>query len=342
MLKFSLLSYFLLLSSLTIFAQISSSCNSSPTFDNSYYEDVQELAIMDMLASNSSDTGSVGVIPSYSQDVLRALAAVANTASPSNEADSIFNLYCIHNNREVNRQVNYELLVSLDPTVPWTSNWLNLTTPSGNTAIDNLLAGQAYSIRKPFTFLPNLIELTFTNLVNIKPLKQLLTGMSGVNYAETTPLIGDGNYISHSKVGNTSYLDFSLGWDDCSSGCIRRRVWSYSVDLSTCTVTYLGATGDPTSNFSNGPASQASCNILLSNPFFATQARSLQVYPNPSSNLLYVAGDIHQVKLYNTLGTLLIHTSNPTALESLDISHLPKGVYVLVVNEGITRTVVKE
>lgn len=342
MLKTLLISCSLLLLALTAFSQTPSSCNRSSAFNSSYDEDVQELAIMNMLASNSADTGSVGVIPSYSQDIFRALAAVANTASPANEADSIFNLYCIHNDREVNRQENYTLLVSLDANVPWTSNWLNLVAPSGNTAIDNLLAGQAYSLRKPFSFLPNLVELTFTNLVNTKPIRELLTGMSGVNYAESTPLIGDGNYITHSKVGNTSYLDFSIGWDDCSSGCIRRRVWSYSVDLLTCTVSYLGATGDPTSSFNNGPAFQANCNILLSNAALPSAASNIQVYPNPSRDLLHVAGAIEQVQLYNTVGTLLLQTHTATELESLDISYLPKGIYVLVVNGDTRQLVVKE
>ncbi|MGH1336845.1 MAG: T9SS type A sorting domain-containing protein [Aureispira sp.] len=342
MLKIFLLGGLLLSTIFASYAQINSSCNRSTAFSAAFDEDVQELAILDMLASGTTDSNSISVIPSYSQDIFRALAAVANTANTSSEADSIFNLYCIHNNLQVNSFANYQLFVSLDANVPWTSNWMNLSVPSGNPTIDNLLAGQTYSLRKPFFSISNLVLLEFNNLVNIKPIIQQLTGLNGINYIEGNPLVGDASHITHSKIGNISYLNFTLGWDDCTSGCIRERTWSFSVDLTTCSVSYLGVTGSNPSSYNLSPPSQPGCNILLSTASVLEERQAIQVFPNPATKLLNIEGEIQQIKLYNSIGSLIFHKTTSTNLETIDISQLTKGIYRLIINDTITKTIVKQ
>jgi hypothetical protein len=324
------------------YAQIPSSCNRSAAFNSSFDEDVRELAILDMLASGTADTSSVGVLPSYSEPIFRALAAVANTSNTLSQADSIFNLYCIHNDREINNIANYDLLVSLDPNVPWTADWLNLITPSGNTAIDSLLSGQPYSIRKPFSFSPNLVLLTFDSIVNIKPIIQLLTGMSGVNYAEGNPLVGDRNYITHTKVGNSSYLSFRLGWDDCPSSCIKERMWTFSVDQTTCSVSYIAVSGNNVTDYNNSPPFQPNCNILLSNKTIPSTAQTIQVYPNPTTNILHIEGASQHIQLYNAMGSLVLQQAVNTTNTTLNLEFLPKGIYLLVVDNQSTQKVVKQ
>lgn len=342
MLKNFLLSCVFLCTALHSYAQIPSSCNRSAAFGNSFDEDVRELAVLNMLASGTVDTNSVGIIPSYKESIFRALAAVANTSNTLSQADSIFNLYCIHNEREVNNMANYDLLVSLDPNVPWTANWLNLVIPSGNTTIDNLLSGHNYSIRKPFSFLPNLVQLTFDSIINLKPVLQQLTGMTGVNYAEGSPLVGDVNYITHTQVGNSSYLSFRLGWDDCPSGCLRERVWTFSVDQTTCSVTYISVSGNNVTDYNNGPPFQPDCNILLSNNTLPSTAPVIQVYPNPTANLLHVEGAIQHIQLYNALGNLVLEEIVTNTRTTLNLEIVPKGIYLLVVDYKTTQKVVKQ
>ena len=341
MLKNFILSCVGLCTALYSYAQMPSSCNHSATFNSSFEEDVRELAILDMLVSGTADTSSVAVLPSYSEPIFRALAAVANTSNTLSQADSIFNLYCIHNDRQVNYVANYDLLVSLDSNVPWTSNWLNLIIPSGNTTIDSLLTGHHYSIRKPFSFLPDLVLLTFDSVINIKPIIQQLTGMSGVNYAEGSALIGDPNYITHTKVGNISYLSFRLGWDDCPSSCIRERIWTFSVDQTTCSVTYIAVSGDNVTTYNNSPPFQPDCNILLSTNALPTTA-AIQVYPNPTTNLLHIAGARGQLQLYNAMGSLVLQKKVNNTNTNLNLEFLPKGIYLLVVDNKNTHKIVKQ
>jgi hypothetical protein len=342
MLKNFLLSCALIATASNSYAQIPSSCVRSSAFSSAFDEDSKELAIMNMLASGTADSNSISVIPSYSQDVFRALAAVANTASFLSEADSVFNLYCIHNDIEINSLQNSKLYVSLDSNVPWTADWLNHSTPSGNTTIDNLLAGNTYSLSQPFFSMPHLVLLTFDSIVNVKPVIEQLTGLNGVNYIEGNPLTGDANSITHHKVGNTSYLDFTIGWDDCSAGCIKERTWSFSVDLTTCSVFYLGVAGSNTTSFFFSPPYQPNCNILLSTPSTFKEIEEIQVYPNPTSDLITIEGDLQEIKLYNSMGSLILNKSIHTTKGSIDLSTFANGVYLLVVNNVITKTIVKQ
>ncbi|MEQ9413455.1 MAG: T9SS type A sorting domain-containing protein, partial [Cyclobacteriaceae bacterium] len=64
---------------------------------------------------------------------------------------------------------------------------------------------------------------------------------------------------------------------------------------------------------------------------------SVQVYPNPTNDKLYVKGEnIDKLRLVNQLGQDI-----PTAFEfgqgewSLDVTRIPKGIYILQVQSGI-------
>ncbi|MFK7799935.1 MAG: T9SS type A sorting domain-containing protein [Aureispira sp.] len=144
------------------------------------------------------------------------------------------------------------------------------------------------------------------------------------------------------KNGNSSYLSFRMGWDDCPSGCLRERVWTFSVDQTTCNVTYISVSGHAVTDYNNGPPYQPDCNILLSNTTLPSTVAAIQVYPNPTPNLLYVEGANQHIQLYNAMGNLVLEEVVANTTTTLNLEVVPKGIYLLVVDNKTTQKVVKQ
>ena len=67
---------------------------------------------------------------------------------------------------------------------------------------------------------------------------------------------------------------------------------------------------------------------------------SLAVYPNPVKDVLNIATDkpIHSIRIYNVYGTEVAHA---TDTDSIDLSHLPAGVYMVRADGKVAR-IIKE
>ncbi len=70
----------------------------------------------------------------------------------------------------------------------------------------------------------------------------------------------------------------------------------------------------------------------------------IAVYPNPASNKVTITstGIINKAELYNMQGQKLVAQPGSGKKTELDISQLPSGVYIIRVNDGVMRRVVKE
>ena len=69
----------------------------------------------------------------------------------------------------------------------------------------------------------------------------------------------------------------------------------------------------------------------------------ISIYPNPTSDIVYVEGNYTQLKviIYNVLGKEIL---NKSITNSIDISHLDNGVYILQLSDGVklsTRKIIK-
>ena len=69
----------------------------------------------------------------------------------------------------------------------------------------------------------------------------------------------------------------------------------------------------------------------------------ISAYPNPTSDIVYIDGNYTQLKvvIYNILGKEVI---NKSITNSIDISHLENGVYLMKLSDGVklyTRKVIK-
>ena len=104
------------------------------------------------------------------------------------------------------------------------------------------------------------------------------------------------------------------------------------------TTTYTNTTDvlDDTS-FTNISLTWSPTLSVVDNVYF----KSLLVYPNPVSNIIYISGDnidIRKICLYDINGRL-VKTSKD--LEKVDVSNLPCGLYLLEVSNDENRTVKK-
>ena len=69
----------------------------------------------------------------------------------------------------------------------------------------------------------------------------------------------------------------------------------------------------------------------------------ISIYPNPTSDMVFIEGNYTQLKviIYNVLGKEIL---NKSITNSIDISHLDNGVYILQLSDGvklITRKIIK-
>ncbi len=77
----------------------------------------------------------------------------------------------------------------------------------------------------------------------------------------------------------------------------------------------------------------------IANTETSTQLQALQIYPNPSTGLLNIqvpesiGTEVPQVKVFDLTGKLLLHESL-SASQSINIGHLPKGMYIVSLHSG--------
>ncbi len=72
------------------------------------------------------------------------------------------------------------------------------------------------------------------------------------------------------------------------------------------------------------------CNLATAE----THKKTISIYPNPSENTIHIANvtdEKYEVEILNLLGESILKKSNQSAI---DISNLPKGLYVITVQQG--------
>ncbi len=203
-----------------------------------YLEDANRLALRDLLANGFSE---VPIPQDAVQPYYNALVLVYNaTALPAR--DTVVNVYGIHARGPATRS----LLLQLLGTETWVERLARREIPTGEPAVDTLLARYSLSVGTVYTLHDGdvLITLGPPEPLNITALAGLFRGISGVRFAEPNNLIGAGNDIGGLIDGSRVLLDYSVGYGDCPSGCIARRFYHFAV-RDDGTVEYLGASGSP-------------------------------------------------------------------------------------------------
>ena len=113
---------------------------------------------------------------------------------------------------------------------------------------------------------------------------------------------------------------------------------SFNQNISSWCVSNI--TSEPT-DFSNGsPLSESNKPVWGTCPTAGVDDQNqldISIYPNPTSDIVYIDGNYTQLKVvvYDILGKQVM---NKSITNSIDISQLEKGVYILQLSDGAKLT----
>jgi hypothetical protein len=204
-----------------------------------YREDSYSLADRYLLQIKST---SVEIPSSLSATLLNGLLRIYNLQSLP-ERDTIVQLYPIHVSGY--KYALYEVIVIVDPTRQWTQKWKNRERLTGNPEVDLLV--QRYDLFVQDYIVSSwgseLAVLRSSRALHIQQLAECFKKIDGVTTAECNGSAGSGNDVLAEPESNAWKYTFVLGWGDCPSGCIFRRMWDFRV-FTDGRVEFLGSRGD--------------------------------------------------------------------------------------------------
>ena len=120
---------------------------------------------------------------------------------------------------------------------------------------------------------------------------------------------------------------------------------SFNQDISSWCVTNI--TSEPTQFSLNSPLLETNKPVWGTCPTASVDDQNqldISIYPNPTSDIVFIEGNYSQLKVvvYDILGKQVI---NKSITNSIDISHLEKGVYILQLSDGAkvtTKRIIKK
>lgn len=313
-------------------AQVTSSCNVPQILAHEYERDIKNLTIRRLYQLQSPDTFVIRIPQTWQDTIAEGLAAIFNATSIP-ERDSIFNLYCVHDNTTP-YQIYNELLVQVDTNYAWTQPWQNLNAITGNAYIDSIMIRYHYSVTQFFNWsIGNYALLRSDSLWNIYAIIDTLQMIPGVVHAEPNSIIGAAGKMDYHVTGTDRYYDFYFEFNDCFDGCDNWREWQYVVH-SDCSVDYLGFIDWGVFGISPLPA-PVNCNTFTviqdNNP---TQ-KKFNVFPNPATSIITIQSlnnnQLTDVLIYDVNGKVILAFDCFFGSVKLNLAHLPDGIYSLII-----------
>lgn len=307
------------------FTPAQDNCNKTTGLEYFYKYDVADLAINRLFATNSPDKNLIVIPQSHLDSIWYGLSAIYNAyAIP--QRDSIFDIYCIHNISRHTTMLLPHIYIELDTSVTWTNQWLNGEIITGYTELDEFISAYEYQI---YSTNPNYASVVLYSdiIINTIALSDSLITFNGIVVAVPYHVNTDGNRIQYYAEGDHQYFNFTLGWNDCLSGCLNKHKWKFNVSYLDGSVEYLGLE----SNASFNLPEPINCNItaILPNEMIPDE---IHIYPNPSKDKISIKGEgIQKIELLNCLGQFILSAETNSILTTLDIKALKPGLYFLKV-----------
>ena len=114
--------------------------------------------------------------------------------------------------------------------------------------------------------------------------------------------------------------------------------FSFNQNISNWCVTNI--TSEPTDFSTNSPLSESNKPVWGTCPTASVDDQNqldISIYPNPTSDIVFIEGNYSQLKVvvYDILGKQVM---NKPITNSIDISQLEKGVYILQLSDGAKLT----
>ncbi len=298
---------FLLLLSSIVINSFAHDCGIDAWIEDNYLEDAKILALREIYDNPDNAYADSVVIPAAL--INKYLSALYSVYLRGDDvADSIFHIYNIYALPNV-PYMGISMLV--DTNIFDIKELLADSVFSGNPQFDSIMVNYDFKLQSFISIdTCDFLFITTSQYLNLKPLVHSLNSIDGLDYAEANlSMAGDGYNIEYSMRNDTAFLDFSIAWGDCPSGCIYRQYWKFSI--YDCNATFLGVTGD----------NYASAEQINKNGF--------NVYPNPVRNFLTIEEwfEIERIGIYDLQGKLIVNYDEVS--EHLDLSELKLGIYIL-------------
>lgn len=320
--------FFLFITAFTLSAQVPSDCTIPSVLRDIYDRDVKGLAIKRMQAQNSPDNALIAIPDAVQDSIYEGMAAILNVMDQVMEGDSVFNLYCVHDNWD--SPAVFGMIIGVDSDSPMATAWESGTATTGIAAIDNLISDQGFVLQNYFSFGAGVFYSN--DIWNIFAIADSLTNsVEGVEYVEPDYLIGGAGRIGYNTdESGKRYYEFRHEWNDCFDGCDNFYTWNFVVDPD-CLVTFTGSSQGGV--FGNEPLPDPVNCLLFTSTDGITPEYPVTLYPNPAQDFIYweATSQESQWQLYNSLGQL-IRTGDWQETE-VNISQLSTGTYWLILTD---------
>lgn len=315
----------------TIYAQTPSSCTVPQLLFNVYERDIKDLAIRRMYSVHHADTSQIRIPRVHIDSVAEGMAAIFNAVSIP-ERDSVFNMYCVHDNT-TSYDIYPGLLVKVDTNYVWTHAWRNLITLTGNGFIDSLMNEYHYSVAQFFHWIIGEYALLHTDsLWNIYAMIDTLRTEPGVIGAEPDAIFGLAGKMDYTANGTEKYYHFYFEFNDCFDGCDNYRNWHFRVNTD-CSVDYLGFTDWGVFGISPLPA-PVNCNTFSGMQSYLIDD-NFSVYPNPVQDRLTIQAKNFlgnsSLKIFDAAGRIISNQKMLSSKQVLDFGWVKNGIYLLEV-----------
>lgn len=306
-----------------------SDCSGNDSLYNFYKKTADKLAILRCVKISNTYKDSVVINKPLSTSYLKSLFAVYNaTALPARDTIAFLQI-----------NLNYKLFPALnqlaidgDTSKSYVLNLKNNVLPCGHPGIDNLISKYNLKVVGSSAKLPS-IGNSFNCGISFKTdsnyfinrlcdkFNAMYTQSVGVGNAWPETISSQSYSLTDSISSAFTELTYGFGWGDCMAGCIFKRYWRFRI-FNDCSVQYMGSYGNslPVTIFAG-----LDNNSDIDSHF--------TFYPNPASEKLFVKSDrnlqIDKLTITDAIGQLVFSVSNLEAINELNISSLPKGIYFL-------------
>jgi len=338
-----ILSIFLLVVMIKGYNQISSNCIVAPQLASQYERDIKNMVLRRMYEVQSPDTVNVIFQQAWQDTIAGGLAAIFNATSIP-ERDTIFNIYCVHDNTSW-PEIWSDLLIRVDTTYAWTDAWQNLASLTGNAYIDTIITRYDLEVTTFYNWsIGNYAILHTDHMLNTDALIDSLEVDPGVISGELDGIIGNAGKIDYSVVGTDRYYNFWFEFNDCFDGCDNYRKWMFRVQ-DDCSVSYLGYQEWGFFGIEPLPV-PVNCNTFVTGIEEQVISNRYKVFPNPADeqiNISFTGSSVFndsRLIIYSITGQQILNISLSEKNQSVDISELATGIYSLVIqnDKGFTET----
>ena len=301
-----------------------SSCLPLDTIGDYYLEDARALNLRYIFQTNNTNKDSIKFNQAITNMFHRALLAVYNaTAAPVR--DSVVRKWKI----KADNQGLHEILIRVNPNLPWVINLKNNVYPTGKFTIDSLITKhylkQVYYTNTPGGQFTDII-LKSDTAFNQYALHGFLQRVPEISYVQLNENLGFRKPdIQDTVTPSAHHLYYIYDFqNECSYGCSFSRSWKVIVH-NDCSVTFAGYYP-----------------LFVGIKSYEAKSRKVKVYPNPTTGKSSLEGvpDNAIISVTDILGRTIASTNS-----DLDLTGYMPGIYfisILSADQKIVVKVVKE